>query len=202
MSLSEQIAFHPWVGDNYGETSRWGVPLLLVGESHYEDEGPTPQLTQQCVEAHIRGDRKEDYWTNILNTVGSSYESSMEEDRRAFWDSLAFYTYVQEMVGAGPDDHVTRAMWREAESPFMDVIRELEPGCILVFGRKLWRELPEPDSEGPVVRAGNVQTETSQYGDALAGRLEHPLWPGYSSKKWGALASSIIEEAGRDAGGT
>lgn len=202
MEFTEQVYFRPWIGADYGKGSRWNVSLLLLGEAHYDstEDEVTPRFTQQCIEAHASGKLQDAYWTNVMNTVLGESGSPSADERQAFWDSVAFYNYVQQMVGSGPTNRVAEQMWRDAEAPFLEVVRELEPECILVFGKKLWNELPEPDDWGPVVSIDNEQTETKYYGSTLAGRVYDPSGPGYSPQTWGVLAQEIIDTARKEAG--
>ena len=32
------VTFHPWIGANFGRESRSGVRLLVLGESHYDND--------------------------------------------------------------------------------------------------------------------------------------------------------------------
>jgi ABC-type Fe3+-hydroxamate transport system substrate-binding protein len=77
---------------------------------------------------------------------GDDYLS--DEKRREFWDSVAFYNYVQEYAGESPDGTVTDEMWSKAKEPFLEVLEELKPDALLVLGKKLSKNLPALDDFG------------------------------------------------------
>src|SRR5579872_4866203 len=89
------VFFAPWRGDRFGE-SRWGR-LLILGESHYEgDVPPTSAWTIEEVTAYLDGIRVKSFWTKIGQVVTG--DEAWQYDRRVFWNSVAFYNYVQEAV--------------------------------------------------------------------------------------------------------
>lgn len=101
------------------------------------------------------------------------------EDREAFWQSIAFYNFIQEPVGeVARQESPTPEMWQRAVEPFRSVIADLEPQGIVVLGKRLWRHLPQPvktitktvdDAESLAVR---VYEEKGHR--ALAGHVTHP----------------------------
>ena len=103
------IYFKPWRGQNYGPQSRWHVPVLVVGESHYEwcperwKKGDLiPETaTQEIVGAiSLEHDRKA-HWTKIaiVMTGENPFQRSPDGTMQEFWQSVDYYNYVQEGVG-------------------------------------------------------------------------------------------------------
>jgi uracil-DNA glycosylase len=64
------------------------------------------------------------------------------EDRAETWEHVAFYNYVQEIVGDGPGQRPTHEMWLAAERPFLEVVEALRPQVVLALGRELQRRMP------------------------------------------------------------
>ena len=188
--FSDDVYFLPWIGDNYGAQSRWGKPVLIVGESHYSSEEKGRQFTRNCVQKHIDGWDKS-FWTNIRYCLGNR-----EISRNDFWHSVAFYNYVQEIV-EGHKDRPTAEMWETAKKPFQDVVAQLRPQCIVVLGKTTtWKHLPTPDRKVKKrLEANGESSPLAYYGNALAGRIHHPS-RGFSSRRWRPLVHRLIAEAG------
>ena len=72
------VTFHPWVGSRYGRQSRFGVRLLLLGESHYDKDSEFSDcgFTQEIV--HEWGqNRRAKFFTVIAKVLlGSSHPES------------------------------------------------------------------------------------------------------------------------------
>ncbi len=149
----ERVYFTPWIGDNYRSGRRFGKRVLVLGESHYEwDEGTPrlrPNLTIQCIEEQLSGEATHAFWTKIAIALLNKHPSI--EDKREFWHSVAFYSYIQESVGFGAHKPPTKEMWNRAPEAFNKVLSELCPQFIAVLGYRLWEKIPEDGSQGPTV---------------------------------------------------
>lgn len=73
-----------------------------------------------------------------------------DEERFETWQHVAFYNFVQEIVGEGSRIPPTPEAWKAAEAPFFEVVRELDPDVILVLGNRLWDKVPNLPPEYPV----------------------------------------------------
>lgn len=150
------MKFLPWVGENYGRSKLFGHNrLLIIGASHYEwcrkcwDEHIErgPDTTCRCVvdgyqEGGIQHFRNIEY--AFLN------QRCEPAGREAFWQSIAYYNFVQRMVGhwsgGGRAAAPTPEMWREGRDLFPKVIRTLKPDFVVVLGRTVWEQMPEQES--------------------------------------------------------
>src|SRR5262245_38404790 len=98
MEPSYSIAhFHPWVGSEYRSGGVLGLRLLVLGESHHHT---TPELadrdmTRIVVENYLAGRARIRFFTSVMQVV-TGREYFPYDRRRAFWDSVAFYNFVQE----------------------------------------------------------------------------------------------------------
>ena len=189
--------FSPWVGSTYGRQSRWDLSILLRGESHY-DEGfdQEDSLTSFVITRHISREGKQyPFWTNIAKAfVGSSHEIFV--GRRSFWESVAFYNYVQEFVGTGPRMRPTPRQLDMSWDPFVQTLRELQPDVVIVLGFALWDSLaPRLGSSSPlgverfvsprgVARHDqSVRLREASPGVGLTGYVKHPS-SGFATHFW------------------
>lgn len=139
------VTFHPWVGPLYGGESRFGLPLLVLGESHYgskKDERST--LTSEVVQewAHEKRDR---FCTVIANVLTDNRGWISNARRAKAWDQIAFYNLVQSLMD-GPRQPPTFRQWVDAQQPFQTVLAALKPAAVLVLGQRLDEHLlSKPD---------------------------------------------------------
>ncbi len=194
------LTFEPWVGTGFTDTSRWGCRLLLMGESHYDEGfGQGSQLTSYVVRRHINRDGKQyAFWTNIARTFeGRAY--GPPATRKRFWDSVAFFNFIQGFVGDGPRQRPSEALWQDSRSGFWHVIEMLRPHCIVCFGFDLWDKLPAPSGADQRLNVDAIRgrvAKTRLYrapsGHAcIAGYLRHPS-SGYSWRQWSEWATAIL----------
>lgn len=145
MKFPSSVRFVPWVGSNYNKGLH-GAKILILGESHYRKDGKdySRGLNVELIsgQANSTGEYpgRYAYWTKIINLVSPS-----DIDPHRFWNSVAYYNYIQEFVGLNPRDRPTKVMWEDAEKPFYKVLSILKPDLILTLGIKLWNSLPCDD---------------------------------------------------------
>jgi hypothetical protein len=89
----------------------------------------------------------------VMSENGYSPENRM--DIINFWDSVAFYDFVQsplERTGERP----TTEQWEKAKKPFEEVLQKIQPDIIPVFGAKTFEKLPilDGDEDGLCLRYG------------------------------------------------
>lgn len=196
---TNQIRFKPWKGKNYGEASTWGVPFLTLGESHYDREGTdtSRDFTIDLVKHYINGYKFENwnptFLTKTLNTVVGSQGSPALSDKRMFWETVAFYNYIQEFVGDNHNQAPVERMWNSAQAPFQEILETLKPACILVISERLWNNMPTSNYNSEAILASGKSTQTRMYGAALAGRIHHPSTPGgFRPLDWHPLVAELL----------
>lgn len=141
-SFTDQVIFRPWVGSRYGQANEVGLPerVLILGESHYGDGKPDPNLTEAVVREWLDGHTPRRFLTNISQAlIGRHYS---EIDHEAVWQSVAFYNFVQTYAAKGPRRRPTNRMFEEAEVPFFEILATLAPTHVLACGKRLWDWLP------------------------------------------------------------
>jgi hypothetical protein len=133
------VYFRPWEGSLFRQQP---IRLLLLGESHHSTEPVMPKsMTIDCTREYVDGIWSHRYWTEIMKVVeGRDY---WEIDRAEFWSKVAFYNYIQEIVGEGPGIAPTDQMYRSSEQGLASVLAYLKPTHVLVLAKRLWVSLPQ-----------------------------------------------------------
>lgn len=190
------IAFQPWIGRHYGRRSRWGISVLLLGYSHYHEfkEVEHAEYTRHVVGRHVSGinDRSR-YWTKLARTFDCL------DGRRPFWDSVAFYNYVQDFL-TGPRENPTAHQVAAAWTPFNEVVRELNPDLTIATGKQLWTtlstRLPRPErltlADGAGVPYAVLPHGT---GAGVVSYINHPSSGGYSYEQWCPVVAALLDLA-------
>lgn len=138
------VRFAPWVGPHY-ERGLCGLRILLVCESHYggkQHERPT--VTPEIVKALALGERhpratgklrRHPHFTKIMAAVQNVMQSFSNAQRRAFWSSVAYYNFLQELL---PDSRVPPppGAWGRGERAFTEVLAVLAPDLIVCFSAR------------------------------------------------------------------
>ena len=149
------VNFLPFVGEKY-YNSRYGVRVLVLGESHYgSEEDNCADFTQRVIRdlAYRPGFA---FFSKLTNVLRGRTDWPSDEERRETWQHVAFYNFVQEFVAAESRVAPTEAMWRAAQAPFLNVVRELKPDVILVLGSRLWNNVDELPPTFPVEWCGII----------------------------------------------
>lgn len=137
--------FEPWIGSRYLGNNRFGLRVLVLGESHYGETSKFhPGFTTEIVR-WLAQDERHSFFTKtskvLLGLDKTSYLDS--HTRGEVWEHIAFYNYIPEFVSENPRDRPTPAMWASAEQPFIETVRQLAPQVILVLGKALSSHLPK-----------------------------------------------------------
>src|SRR5471030_2176089 len=195
----ESCTFEPWRGNRFDEGWR-GKRVLLLGESHYAgggikaDTGPQPSsknFTSDVIQKWALGETRAKYFTLVAGLLGA--EPSHREE---FWNRVAFYNYVQGIVGNAARQRPTEEMWNAGYQPFCDVLDELRPQVVVVLGHDLWNRLPGKEKQAAGL-AGGPATEqtvltTPKGHRTILGMTNHPSSFGFSPKEWKAQVDSLF----------
>lgn len=147
------VKFKPWIGSQYKN----GNPKILVlGESHYglPLDRSEPNFTSYLLGRHISGKDQSRFFTNIANMFGEAAET-----RETFWQSVAFYNYVQGSVGHRPRTEPQDHMWNNSAYAFQEVLTKHRPEYIVVLGFRNWDR----------IKCGNANTR-----NGLTSKSVHP----------------------------
>ncbi len=216
LKTRRQPRFRPWKGEGYGERNNLGLParLLILGESHYEKEsdGWGSELTRAVVQDYIEGSVYP-FFTKVFHTV---LGPDTPAQRSQFFNSIAFYNYVQRSVGDAPDIPPTREMWEDAAAPFRATLECLRPTHIVACGMRLWDNMPyDEDFWARPLKAlidcfgsENFPTTPKRSPKSLLGRycysegesvilaIHHPSWKGYQPCAWHPVVKRFLRYDG------
>lgn len=138
------VVFDPWVGSKYKSSDVFGVRVLVLGESHYGESREmctafTTNVVRRWAQAH-----RHSFFTKVAKVLLGLDESTWlaDEPRAEIWEHIAFYNYVQELVGDRSRRRPTAQMWAAAEAPFLGILQELRPEAVLVLGSAVEQHLP------------------------------------------------------------
>lgn len=130
--------FQPFEGSAYESSGR----LLIVGESYYlkpEDRRAdfTTDLMRGVIQEGRRGARTR-YYTNVFQLfTGKRSVDGSDEEWQSFWNSIAFYIFIQSRRLTAPLMRPNADEWNEALAPFQAVLARLQPDRVLLTGSQL-----------------------------------------------------------------
>ncbi|MEA2977487.1 MAG: hypothetical protein QOF19_3007 [Alphaproteobacteria bacterium] len=176
------VHFLPWKGRDYENQS---VRILILGESHYSSQDESSDFTERLTLQYMNGEWNHRFWTQISQAITG--KSAREIDRHKFWNSVAFYNYVQTIGVSQPREKPSDALFHESEPAFFEVLDCLRPTHMLAFGFRLWERLPALEDEslsfvcdGQPHRYGNYRRS---WGRVLATAIRHPS-SAFSAPQW------------------
>lgn len=149
------VFFTPRIGKNYTRGGIFGKKILALGESHYCDtgcvdcgeSGTHPEclgFTQKVVDWCLDPLTAREGWMNTYlkferSLVGKDTTPTVS---RKIWDSIAFYNFLQVAMG-GAREAGTSQQYKDAADPFFEVLDDLKPDLLVVWGVRLWNKLPD-----------------------------------------------------------
>lgn len=138
------VRFAPWVGSQYAE-GFFGLRILLVCESHYGDKKhERPTATPEIVKALALGEkhpkatgklRRHPHFTKIMSAVKNVRKSFSSEQKNEFWNSVAYYNFLQEFI-RDTRVHPPKDAWGRGESAFTEVLDVLAPDLIVCLSAR------------------------------------------------------------------
>lgn len=150
------VFFNPNVGKNYELEGYNGLKLLILGESHYcgedcEDCGKESQsecsnFTLNVLNSYLnykRGSGEHERWMNTFTRFTNILlgEQVNNETLINFWNAVIFYNYVQSSTN-GPRIAPTPKQFEDSKDGFIKILKKYKPDLILVWGERLWNNLP------------------------------------------------------------
>ena len=142
--MSINVKFIPWVGSQYAEGIK-GKRVMVLGESHYcaHESDAVPQLTINIIHHILNPDSEHEGFMNTYTKFGRALAGKglYDKDRAEVWNSVLFYNYVQVPISEArkaPE----KQDFVDAESPFFTVMEQYRPDCVIVWGKRLYNNLP------------------------------------------------------------
>ena len=205
----EHVRLKPWKGTHY-DSGINGKKILVIGESFYCSEEYIKKLpegtsmTDKIVKDYLairKGEYRENNggWTNTYLKFERSLtcKETTPEESQEIWDSIAFYNYLQVPM-SGARESGSTIDYRNAENAFFEVINELQPDLIIVWGvGKLFNNLPEDnwkwgetlEFDGWPIKNGYYQLNNGEEVRCIA--VYHPS-TGYQWDWWYKVISSQL----------
>jgi hypothetical protein len=117
-----------WVGSGYVAAER---RVLILGESWWGDV----ERLGGAIERWARDEQADATFSRLFNTCsGKRRERASYNERMAFWNSIAFYNFVQGSLGATRKSRPSRMHFTSAIPALEKVLKSLKPTCVWVVG--------------------------------------------------------------------
>lgn len=159
MTQLKNVFFKPWVGKDYENGIYEGKKLLILGESHYcggcdkcgikYNPSCDDFNTNKIVEGYLKynaGERKAasfmKNYTKFVNVIFNRKINS--EEMKNFWDSIIFYNYVQVAIEETRKTP-TEEEFKLSEDGFFEVLNEYQPDLVIIWGERLFNNMPSKD---------------------------------------------------------
>ena len=142
---SSLVKVHPWIGENFDNPAHFPHKTLILGESNYTVPGKfDASLAQECVKDDLSMGLDRDttgfcrFSTKIRRVIFGRDEAVGPS---GLWHDVAFYNFVQALVGSNARIRPTSEMWEQSVPAFVEIISVLKPCRILVLGKANWNNL-------------------------------------------------------------
>ena len=132
------LTWLPWVGKNYDKNR-----ILIVAESHYggetefEADGsakPDKEFTRRFVSRHADGENMWKMPNYLMRIICGGGFSDKEEQRKEFWENIAFYNHVQKLMRLATRQRPSKEDFRNGWDVFPEVVKILKPDYSLFIG--------------------------------------------------------------------
>ena len=130
----------PWIGKRYAEPDIFPFRIAILGESNYTAEDNFhAQLVSDCVQCHL-GKNDDDNFSRFATKIRRlAFSDEVEVD--AFWNNVAFYNFVQYLVGENARERPTSEMWQGSVPAFYEFVKKVRPQRLWVLGKANWANL-------------------------------------------------------------
>lgn len=149
----------PFVGDQYsygisfndngelvlGTEAKPGKKVLVLGESHYCDEDLSDEelssFTREVLDCYLKSEERYSWMRTFLKFERALSNADTNIDSKSIWNHLMFYNYLQcPLRGLRMAGDSRR--YEDATTPFFAILKKYKPDYIIVWGRRLFVNLP------------------------------------------------------------
>lgn len=156
------VKFLPFVGEKYEHGISFdeegklvlegqGKKVLVLGESHYCDEELSDEelssFTRDVLDCYLNSKERYSWMSTFVKFERALFNKVTNiEDSKNIWNHLIFYNYLQRplrgtrMAGDLKD-------YKDATDPFFAILMQYQPDYIIVWGRRLFDNLPYENGE-------------------------------------------------------
>ena len=183
---------------------------MILGESHYCDGGccdcgncrlcrQYAKFTQDVLRSFLDERKERQNWMRTFVKFERSLVGKMTDGalRRKIWDSVMLYDYLQ-VAMPGPRKAGTSAQYKQAVNAFFEVIDKYEPEYIIVWGKRLWNNMPNErwqDGDDIVVDGNRIATGYYLLSNGKRVKVVAVYHPsgGYSRSFWHKVIKRLLE---------
>lgn len=157
MNDFKNVYFAPFVGRNY-EVGVEGKKILILGESHYWGEeiyerveedlkkgkylNDTTNVVRNYITYKSEGGEFLSHFSTFTKFTNGFYNWERNDiDYADFWNSVAFYNFVQFPM-TGIRTSPTSEQFEKSEKAFYEVLEKYQPDAIIAWSWRLWRNMP------------------------------------------------------------
>ena len=207
--MPNNIFFQPFVGKDYANGGIFGKRIMILGESHYCDEGccdcgncrlhgECTGFTQGVIKDYLDENKERQDWMRTFvkferSLVGKETDQTL---RLMIWNSVVFFNYLQVAMG-GPREAGTSAQYRQAGEALFCMMERYQPEYLIAWGNRLWDKLPgERWTDGRDIIVDGYRVATGTYTLASGRRVKvmavnHPS-VGYSWDYWHRVITEFL----------
>jgi hypothetical protein len=140
-----------WVGSRYAQSE---LRLMVLGESWW---GDTESL-ERAIEGWARDKQADATFSRLFNTCsGTRREQASYDERMAFWNSIAFYNFVQGSLGTTRKSRPSSKHFEAAMPAFEKVLLLWRPKGVWIVG------LAQSKYSAPVLSRLNIPFEVVRH---------------------------------------
>lgn len=217
----EGVKFLPWIGDKYEEGVYYdekgelcygngkGKKLIVLNEGIYNGETEKDAerslgenkhswLVYEMIHRFI--DKSSNFSLGVNHRPFIRFERALAgkerlsmEERADLWNHVAFYTYVQEPLDVFPP---TEKQYEDAQKSFLSLVDKCQPDVIVVWGKRLYYNLPLSGQQGEDIWTDDEYTETWFFyrnnHNIKVLPISHPSYAGFVLTNWHKIMKEAI----------
>jgi hypothetical protein len=169
------VRFAPWVGGHYASGGLRGLRVLLVSESHYgNSKYERPNVTPEIVKAlalglihpHSRGKfGRHPHYAKIFAATNNRSSAGIfrRMERSAFWENVAYFNFIQQMLPASRSEPPPGA-WTRGKPAFAEVVKVLQPQLVICFSSRNGARVRALSGDVPVAVVNHPSARFSYLG--------------------------------------
>lgn len=213
IEFSDRVKMLPLVGENYDAMEK---KIMIMGESMYNG-GIVQRTSKNQIVRRIKLLDKypHKYYTLILKIFNmidrtKKYDSSFVPNKEDFWNSIAYYEYIQRVLKS-KEDRPSDSDWENAKEAFIEVCSKLKPDIIVCIGYGTFDHLPKEYGEeckSIKLKKYDEQMDVWKYDKKIKSktikdpvyvcRVKHVSAPGFASEEWFDLFTKFLDSVAKE----